>query len=422
MWIIYECLLTAVFLFFLPYMIFRAVISPREWLERAGIYAGKENYTGKGAVWVHASSIGETRAALTLVKHLKKELPGRDILLSTVTRNGNAVAKKSASGVKVIFVPLDLKLFVKNALRKFKPAVLVLMETEIWPNLIRECSAAGVPVMIACGRISKRSFKRYRALKGFFRSVLEGVKVFSMQTGCDAGRIIELGAVPGRVSVTGSLKYDLANDAGSLFKSRKEIKEVLGFPEDSRVIVAGSTRKGEEELVISAYLEAKAEFPSLCLLIAPRHVSRIREIELLLRKSRLNYHKRTEDGGKIPAGRQVLLLDTVGELLSLYPAADIVFVGGSIVPVGGHNLLEPALAGASVVFGPHMDNFMEISELFTKAGAAIKVDGGKELSAAFLCLLKDPGLRESMGKRAGEVIKENAGSVNKNVELLKGML
>jgi 3-deoxy-D-manno-octulosonic-acid transferase len=316
------------------------------------------------------------------------------------------------------YFPLDFPGAVRRALAGIRPVFFVALETELWPNFLRGLRARGIPSMIANGRISDRSFRRYRLVRPLMRRILDGIAVFGMQSAEDARRIIALGAAPERVVVTGNLKSDALPDepgADALWR------RLMGLTGEESVWIAGSTHRGEEELVLEAFGRLKRRHPSLVLVVAPRHPERVPEVERAIRARGLTSVRRTS----LPRDRDtsaVIVLDTVGELAQLYQLADVVFVGGSLVQAGGHNMLEPALRRKPVVFGPHTTNFREGAELLLAAGAALVVRDSGEVERALDRLLSDSRLRASMGEAAAEAVAGRQGAVRETLELIERFL
>src|ERR671922_2658570 len=278
-----------------------------------------------------------------------------------------------------LYFPLDYPWVVHHVISRLQPRLFLMVETEIWPNFLRELTRQAIPAMLVNGRISPRSFRGYRHLRPFMRRVLPAVTSFSMQTKLDAERIIAIGAEPSRVRVTGNIKYDLALEALTS-ADEQALRADLGIG-GAPVFMAGSTHRGEEDVVIAAYRQARAQVPALRLLLAPRHLDRLDEVEALLRKHQLTVQRRSH-GGRFPQGGEapVLLLDTIGELAQLYAVGTVVFVGGSFAPIGGHNVLEPAARRKAILFGPHMHNFHQIAAALLEAGGAVQVQNPEALS------------------------------------------
>jgi len=371
--------------------------------------------TGEPSIWIHAVSVGEVLVARGLVDALKARFPARRVIVSTTTATGNALARQALAADGVFFNPLDLPWSVRRALAGLNPSLLVLVETEIWPNLIHEAHRRGTRVAVANGRLSPRSFPRYRRLRPLLARVLREVDVFLMQGEAHAERARALGAPPARVRVTGNIKYDAPAASGA---SSAGMKTLLGEGADAPLWVAGSTMAGEEELVFRAFTEARAGAPLLRLLIAPRHPERAAEVATLAQRAGHRVARRSELGASSWRGGDVLVLDTMGELAHAYPFATVVFVGGSLVATGGHNVLEPGLAGRAVIVGPHMENFQEIADELRAAGALVQIAQPADLGPAVSRLLRDPSERERLGARAKELIEGNRGALRTTVDAL----
>jgi 3-deoxy-D-manno-octulosonic-acid transferase len=367
--------------------------------------------------WLHAVSVGEAIAATPLVEGLRRQYPSLPLVITTTTATGAAVVRERFAGhAQHRFFPLDLPGAARRAIAAIDPAFLVVMETELWPTVLRELARARTPVMVANGRLSDRSFRRYQLVRGFMREVLADVAVFAMRSAEDARRVIALGAPPERVVVTGNIKHDVAADdpAGAAELWRR----LFGLAPGAPVWVAGSTHAGEEDSVLDAHAEARRKLPQLALVIAPRHPERVPEVVALVkehgampwRRSELPHRPRGE-------GAHVIVLDTVGELAQLYAVADVVFMGGSFVPAGGHNMLEAAARGKPVLTGPHTENFREAIDLLVTAGAARMLATAAELAPALLGLLDDAGARERMGAAGRAAVASRHGAVKEMLEL-----
>lgn len=365
--------------------------------------------------WIHAVSVGESAAAVPLVEGIRRRWPELGIVVSTITPTGaRIVAERLAGAATHRYFPIDLPGPVGRALDAARPRFFVAIETELWPNFLRALARRGVPAMIANGRISDRSFRRYRWIRALMRRVLADVAVFAMQTEEDARRIVALGAPPDRVVVTGNLKSDLLPEAdpeGERWRQR------LGLGAGTPLWIAGSTHRGEEAVVLDAFARLRARCPQLALLLAPRHPERADEVEALLRERGLSAVRRSRLGAGAPAG-SVVILDTVGELAGLYALADVVFVGGSLVPVGGHNVLEPAMRGKPVLMGPHMSNFREGAELLQQSGGGLVVEDGPALEQELARLLADPDHARGMGEAARTAFAGRQGAVSATLDLI----
>src|SRR5919198_762943 len=376
---------------------------------------------GMRPLWLHAVSVGEVIAAAPLVSALRQRFPQLPILVSTVTDTGQATARDKMATAACLYFPLDYPWVVRRVIGRIQPRLFVMVETEIWPNFLRELARRGVPAMLVNGRISPRSFRGYRRLKPFMRYVLQAIASFNMQTKVDAERIIAIGAEPSRVQITGNVKYDLALDPLTSAQEHA-LRADLGLGE-APVFMAGSTHRGEEDIVLEAYLQARAQVPMLRLLLAPRHLDRLDEIEALLRSRQLPTRRRSQGRmGSNKGEAPVLLLDTIGELATLYSVGTVVFVGGSFVPIGGHNILEPAAHRKAIVFGPHMHNFHQIADALLEAGGALQVQQPAALGGAITHLLRHPERRQALGEAAYRVLRDNQGAIERNVQLIERLL
>jgi 3-deoxy-D-manno-octulosonic-acid transferase len=365
--------------------------------------------------WIHAVSVGEAAAAVPLVQAISRRWPQLSIVMTTVTTTGARIVVERVGGLATHrYFPIDLPGPVRRALEAVRPRFFIGLETELWPNFLRALAARGIPSMVANGRISDRSFRRYRLVRGFMKRMLSRITVFAMQSEEDARRIIELGAPPDRVVVTGNLKADLSPEPSG----RDPIwQTVLRTGGGRLLLVAGSTHLGEEAAVLDAYQVLRERFAHLGLLLAPRHPERASEVEDLVRGRGLRVVRRT---GLVDSheGDAVIVLDTVGELADLYALADVVFVGGSLVPTGGHNMLEPAQQRKPVLFGPHTGNFRDAAELLRSVGAAVVVRNSPELVRETERLLKDPELRQAMGEAGFAAVASRQGAVAGTMTLI----
>lgn len=363
-------------------------------------------------VWVHAVSVGEVIASVPFIRALRKRHPEVPVVVSTITDTGRKVAGERLKDIAgVIYMPFDIPFFLKRAANRIRPSVFIVMETEIWPNAFRTMKADGVPAIVLNGRISQASFRGYVRIRFFMKKVLGFVDLFCMQDETYASRIRELGAKDNKINITGSFKFDIKVNYEEISWA-----SLLSGP----VIVAGSTHRGEDEIILSAYRNLRGEFHDLNLVLAPRHPERFQEVEELLKGSGLNHVRRTGLDGARPRSGCVVLLDTVGELSSVYGMADVAVVGGSFVAHGGQNPLEPAAHGKPVVCGPHMHNFPFIKEFYAH-GAALQANGD-HLHAVIGELLKSPEKRAAMGERAKAIVDENRGAVERALNALEKFL
>lgn len=365
--------------------------------------------------WVHAVSVGESAAAVPLVEAIHRRWPELGIVVSTITPTGARIVRDRLAGTAAHrYFPLDLPAPVRRALDAARPRFFIAIETELWPNFLRALARRRIPSMIANGRISDRSFRRYLRVRWLMRRVLADVTVFAMQSEEDARRILALGAPPSRVVITGNLKSDLVPEAEAVDAAWRER---LGLGATDRLWIAGSTHRGEEAIVLDAFRRTRERAPGLRLLLAPRHPERAGEVEELIRERGLVPVRRSRraDGGAPDA---VVILDTVGELAALYGLAEIVFVGGSLVPIGGHNVLEPAMRGKPVLYGPHTSNFRDGAERLQRSGGGIVVKDGLELERELSLLLEDRDLARRTGDAARAAFAGRQGAVHATLELI----
>ena len=395
-----------------------------------------------GTIWLHAVSVGEVLSSITLAKQLKEKFPGFALVVSTTTMTGQGVARERMPfSDAVIYFPLDWSNCVRRMLNAVKPSLVVVIETEIWPNFLRECARREVPVVLVSGRISDRSFARYQkflavfgiALKPFLRRVLNGINAFLMQSRQDADRITRLGAPASRVAVCGSLKYDLDLPAETPLAAwlRAEAQRAGRWP----IIIAGSVVATEEPLALIAFGVLQGEYPKALLVLAPRKPERFDAAAEFIQESHRKFVKRSAlsipkpgspaqvgADARIPEGVSVFLLDSIGELASLYRLADGVFIGGSLVPSGGHNILEPAAFGKIPVFGESMENFAEMSRRFLEANAAIQVASPEDAGVTWIQLLRNPERSKPMGEAARRLVEESRGATHRGLETVERLL
>jgi 3-deoxy-D-manno-octulosonic-acid transferase len=369
--------------------------------------------------WIHAVSVGEAMTAIPLVEGLRRRWPGLSVVLSTVTPTGARVVADRLDGVVThCYFPLDLPGPVQRALDGVRPHFFIGMETELWPNFLSALARRRIPSMIANGRISDRSFRRYRWVTMLTRPMLRSITVLGMQSQEDARRAAALGAPPERVVVTGSMKTDAVADLPGV---RELWERLLGLEAGERLWVAGSTHRGEDEIMADVFARLRKDHRDLVLLLAPRHPERVPEVERALRERGLASVRRS----RLPTARTgaaILVLDTVGELAPLYQLAEVVFVGGSLVPTGGHNMLEPALRSKPVLFGPYTSNFRESAELLIEAGGARRVTDAAELETALRELLEKPEVARAMGEAGYQAVVRRQGGVRATLELVERYL
>jgi len=344
---------------------------------------------GRPTIWVHNASVGELLAAVPLVRGLRQRHPDHAIVLSTTSFTGRDIARRIAEADAAFLLPLDAPPAVERVIAEIRPVLFVFTETEIWPCLLAALGRRGVPAVLLSGRISPRAFARYRWIRGLLGEALGHVRLFGMQNDAEAERIRALGAPAGRVVVIGSLKLDSVPPPARL---------TIGG--DGPLWVAGSTHEGEEAVCIEVFGRLRQRFPRLRLLLAPRHLERLGQVEELLERSRQPFRRRSDVEGAWNGSPGLLVLDTLGELSGLYRHAAVAFVGGTLVPVGGHNLLEPARAGVPVLFGPHVENVVDAARALEESGGGRKVRTAKELEAELERLLADDVRRHQAGRAA----------------------
>jgi len=418
MFLLYSLLFTLGVIATAPYYLWRLrgrVASWSDWRERFGFLPDHFQQAERGAIWVHAVSVGETLAAVELIRKIQRCYPERKIFLSHVTPAGREAGASRLRDVAGRFLlPLDWSACVRRAMARIRPALLVIVETELWPNLLRAANQAGAHVLVVNGRISDRSFPRYRLIRPFMRRVLANVDRICAQSETDAERFRTFGAPQGRVLVAGNLKFDA--QPPQLGEFAQVLGQGLRMAERGPIIVAASTMPGEEERLLPAWSEVRRRHPRALWILAPRHPTRFDEVARLLADTKLDFVRRTALGKAEPqltsqlAGAEVLLLDTIGELAGIFELADVVFVGGSLVPTGGHNILEPAYWGKPILFGPHMHNFRDVARLFLQSNAALQVPDAATLATTVLQLLDDSSERRRLGEAARRLLEEQRGA------------
>lgn len=432
MYFIYSLLLGLAFLILLPRFLFDAFRHGKYvagFRERLGLLSPIEN-DERPIIWIHCVSVGETQAARPLVQELRQRFPAYSIVISTITLTGQNLARKIFNGhtEKVFYFPFDWRRVARRTLKAINPAVVLLLETELWPGFLRECKAQQIPVAIVNGRLSERSFQRYRWIKSFMTRVLSGISLAIMQTDSDASRLRKLGMDADKTFVSGNMKFDAGtvpiNDSLSA-----EFRKRFKLTDNTPLILAASTHAPEEVIFINTLRQSISRSESKPrLMIAPRHPERFSEVADLLRASGLRWTRRTARKDPSDAHTEVVLLDSIGELQSAYSLASIVFVGGSIANTGGHNILEPAAVGAAVITGPHTYNFQLVAETFVEAGAIIQIHPMSDSAAIIELgnliseLLADPVRRQQLGARARSLVAQNRGATDRTIDLLSSIL
>ncbi|HEX2269795.1 MAG TPA: 3-deoxy-D-manno-octulosonic acid transferase [Pyrinomonadaceae bacterium] len=425
MYLAYSLLLSLGLLVLIPHFLFQA-LAHGKYVEGLRQRLGSLPAVGKRPViWLHCVSVGETQAARPLVERLKHAFPHHALVVSTVTRTGQTLARDvfGAQAESVFYFPFDWRWTARRALRAIRPDAVLIMETELWPNFLRECEARAIPVALVNGRISRQSFKRYSFIKFFVRRMLKSLSMAVMQSEVDAGRLRDLGMPADQVHTAGNLKFD-AKDISLPTQQTLEIRARFDLSDEVPLILAASTHAPEEKIL----LESFKHLDNARLMIAPRHPERFQEVAALIRESGLSMARRTSAPDPADANARVILLDTIGELPATYSLATVVFVGGSIVDRGGHNVLEPAAAGAPVVTGAHTHNFHAIVDLLNEANAIVQLppvedsDAARELTHAFSELLASPQRRNELATRAKALIATNQGAAERTIKLIAPLL
>ncbi|HLW51958.1 MAG TPA: 3-deoxy-D-manno-octulosonic acid transferase [Candidatus Angelobacter sp.] len=429
MYIVYSLLLACALLVSLPWWLFQLVRLGKYragLAERLGFVPPRLRAQIKsGSIWIHAVSVGEVLAVSRLITELQAANPHTPVFVSTTTATGQKLARERFGDSQVFYAPLDFGFAVRAYLHVLKPTLLVLAETEFWPNLLRRSREGGAALAIVNARVSDRSFPRYSRFRWFFARVLAGVDLFLAQTKDDAARLRAIGAPAERVEVSGNLKFDVRDSAGSPLQ--ESLRQAIG--KGSRVIVCGSTSEGEEQMLLAAFAQILKAYPSAVMVLAPRHPERFDAVARLVSESGLPLLRRstwsqpTQPGPALaPVGGSVFLLDSIGELASVYALADVAFVGGSLLPgTGGHNILEPAQHGVPILVGPNTFNFREIVKIF-EHGSALAVVSESNLAQQLNRLLADPAARQKMGARARELFVENSGATARTLHALESLL
>ena len=409
-----------------PYFLYQALRHNKyvgSFRQRLGYLPVSFNLDNDQSIWVHAVSVGEVLATRSLIADLRRLYPRLRIFLSTTTLAGQQLARRNVTDVDAVFYfPFDWSFSVRRTLNRVQPRLFVMIETEIWPNLLRECRRRQIATVLVNGRISYRSFPRYQLIRPFFRRVLADIDRFCVQGDEAARRLISLGADPARITITGSLKFDALEGIPTPGRGRERVLRFFRISANRPVLVAGSTLKGEEEAVVRAFNRLRTAGSNPLLVMAARHPERFGEVERLCRQEGLSTVRRTELPIDAEPRADAVVLDTIGELAEVYQIATVVFVGGSLVRAGGHNILEPAVFGKPIVFGPHMENFAEIAETFLANDAAVQVRSDRELETAVVSLMGDPVRRARLSAAARALVDANRGAKDKTLAVIAGLV
>lgn len=375
-------------------------------------------------IWIHAVSVGEVTAAAPIVAALKKQRPDVQVIFSTSTETGQGMARRLVSNADAfIYFPLDFPFAVNKMLRLVRPDVFVLVETELWPNFLASCRRRGVKIVMVNGRISPRSFAKYRGTRFFWRQALKNVDEAGMITDVDAGRIRQMGLSDFKIRVLGNAKYDALAAMASPKLHEDALQRFAAWP-DEKFLIAGSTHAGEEDVVIGVYRELLKTYPDFSLVLAPRHVERTNEVVALLRQADLHDIIKVTQmrSGRARQNERIIVVDVIGELFQVYSLATIVYCGGSLVPKGGQNILEAAAWGKVIFYGPSMEDFTQEAALLEDAGAGIRITGARELLQGILKVLADPYDLRVRGERGKEVVRANMGAAGRYAEMINRYL
>jgi 3-deoxy-D-manno-octulosonic-acid transferase len=422
MYLIYSALLAAALLVSTPYWLLQRLRHGKYGTglgERLGrIPKRLVTESGRPTIWVHAVSVGEVLAVGELVAELRKRFPKHHVVVSTTTDTGQKLARTRFGADNVFYFPLDFAFAIRPYLAALKPELIVIAETEFWPNFLRLARASGARIALVNARISDRSWPGYRRFRRFLVKVLPQIDLFLAQTGEDANRLQDIGAPAERVRVSGNLKFDVpAPPAPPIVAS---LRSALQRSNAGPVIISGSTVDDEERLLLQAFANVLASHPRAVMILAPRHPERFREVAELLEQLGIHFWRRSLWSGD-PIVGGVLLIDTIGELAALYALADVAFVGGSLVPRGGHNIIEPAQHGVPIVVGNHTENFRDIVALFQNRDA-VRVVGPAELPLVFMELISNPDERAALGARAAEVLQSQMGATQRTAQALQKLM
>jgi len=425
MYLAYSLLLSLGLIVLIPHFLFQALAHGKYIAGLRQRLGSLPSTNGKPVIWLHCVSVGETQAARPLAQRVKQQFPHHALVVSTITLTGQKLARDvfRTQAESIFYFPFDWRWSVRRALKTINPAAVLIMETELWPNFLRECKAQRIPVALVNGRISRQSFRRYKLIRFFLRRVLSCLSLAVMQSDTDAGRLRELGMSDEKLYTAGNLKFD-AGFSGELTAKTAEIRERFGLRSGVPLILAASTHAPEEEVI----LESVKQLQPIRLMLAPRHPERFNEVATLIQRSGLSWTRRTHAPAPGDASATVILLDTIGELPATYSLAGVVFVGGSIVDRGGHNVLEPAAAGAAVVTGAHTHNFHAVVDLMCEAKAIVQLPpvetsaAAAELTHVLRSLLANTGEREELGRRAKQLVTANQGATERTITFIAPLL
>jgi len=413
-----------------PYILFKMLTSERH---RSGLYQRfgivSERTSKKPGIWIHGASVGEVITAKSIVEKIDREFPEWETFISTTTNTGYSVAKQNFSGKPIFYFPVDLSWITRKVLRRIRPSCIILIELEIWPNFLVSVYEKNIPLIIVNGRISNKSFKAYRIISrisgAFYNSLTNKMNTYCARTELDAQRFRDLGISSEQVFVTGTMKYDNI-PTHTNENSKNELADLFRIKDNDLILIGGSTHEGEEEILLRIFERLSKTYPNLRLIIAPRHIERTRDVSRLIEKKGFTPVLKTSvDSSNYSwqnSKKEIILIDTVGDLEKIYALSDYVFVGKSLVPSGGQNMMEPAGLGKPVVFGPHVFNFKEEVDMLLRNEAAKMVETEDELCGTIEFFIKNPEAAKEMGLRAQGVVSEKRGATEKNMDIIREIL
>lgn len=413
-----------------PYILFKMLTSERH---RSGLYQRfgivSERTSKKPGIWIHGASVGEVITAKSIVEKIDREFPEWETFISTTTNTGYSVAKQNFSGKPIFYFPVDLSWITRKVLRRIRPSCIILIELEIWPNFLVSVYEENIPLIIVNGRISNKSFKAYRIISrisgAFYNSLTNKMNTYCARTELDAQRFRDLGISSEQVFVTGTMKYDNI-PTHTNENSKNELADLFRIKDNDLILIGGSTHEGEEEILLRIFERLSKTYPNLRLIIAPRHIERTRDVSRLIEKKGFTPVLKTSvDSSNYSwqnSKKEIILIDTVGDLEKIYALSDYVFVGKSLVPSGGQNMMEPAGLGKPVIFGPHVFNFKEEVGMLLRNEAAKMVETEDELCGTIEFFIKNPEAAKEMGLRAQGVVSEKRGATEKNMDIIREIL
>ncbi len=413
-----------------PYILFKMLTSERH---RSGLYQRfgivSERTSKKPGIWIHGASVGEIITAKSIVEKIDREFPEWETFISTTTNTGYSVAKQNFSGKPIFYFPVDLSWITRKVLRRIRPSCIILIELEIWPNFLVSVYEKNIPLIIVNGRISNKSFKAYRIISrisgAFYNSLTNKMNTYCARTELDAQRFRDLGISSEQVFVTGTMKYDNI-PTHTNENSKNELADLFRIKDNDLILIGGSTHEGEEEILLRIFERLSKTYPNLRLIIAPRHIERTRDVSRLIEKKGFTPVLKTSvDSSNYSwqnSKKEIILIDTVGDLEKIYALSDYVFVGKSLVPSGGQNMMEPAGLGKPVIFGPHVFNFKEEVGMLLRNEAAKMVETEDELCGTIEFFIKNPEAAKEMGLRAQGVVSEKRGATEKNMDIIREIL